>query len=185
MRFDVETVRKHMQTFNRIFLRKPAYGQIVYLSLEDCEAIHVMVGFLSAGEQHGVEVFSQLGDESVFELMREGISNFGLNQPNLLEMVLSNTDLYEQTLEGGIGRLEKLLHIATYLLQEIVTKHPFLDGNKRTGFVTALVFLKLNALPMKGFRLKDAVDTLLEIAQGRRSNEQVYEWLRGYANLKP
>src|SRR3989344_874058 len=185
MRFDLETIRKHMQTFNGLFRRQATSGGRVYLKLEECEAIHILVGFISAGENHGVQVFSSLKDAQVFALMQEGIENFGLVQPNLLAMVLSNLEFYEQTLERDVSRQERLLRIATYLLGEIISKHPFLDGNKRTGFVVATLFLRLNGLRLKAYRLKDAAGTLSNIAQGKLSADQVYDWLHGFVDVKP
>ena len=63
----------------------------------------------------------------------------------------------------------------------IVKNHPFLDGNKRTGFVTAVVFLQLN-----GYRLEasepDATVRTLALAAGETTEADYSEWLQ--ANSK-
>ena len=62
----------------------------------------------------------------------------------------------------------------------LVRNHPFIDGNKRTGFVAAELFLRLN-----GFTLSapdaDCVLTMLAVAAGDISEEAFTAWLRGHA----
>jgi len=60
---------------------------------------------------------------------------------------------------------ECLIRKAAFLLYNIVTSHPFVDGNKRTGLVSCVDFLKLN-----GFKLDCdygvALSFLLKLAMG-------------------
>ena len=62
----------------------------------------------------------------------------------------------------------------------ISRNHPFIDGNKRTGFVAAELFLRLN-----GFNLAatdgDCVLTMLAVAAGDLSEDAFAAWLRGHA----
>ena len=55
--------------------------------------------------------------------------------------------------------------MATAYTAGIVKNHPFLDGNKRTGFVAGILFLELN-----GYRFTaseaDAADAVLALAAG-------------------
>ena len=66
----------------------------------------------------------------------------------------------------------------------ISRNHAFIDGNKRTGFVAAELFLRLN-----GYRLTatdgDCVLTMLALAAGDLSEEDFAAWLRGHAVPKP
>lgn len=59
----------------------------------------------------------------------------------------------------------------------LIMNHPFLDGNKRIGFVAMNVFLILN-----GFEIDvpeaEAVDTVLLVADNRMDEEGLAEWLR-------
>ncbi len=65
---------------------------------------------------------------------------------------------------------------ATYA-HALTSNHPFVDGNKRTAFAAAGVFLELN-----GFRLTatepDAVPTVLALSKGEMRVEDFQEWLR-------
>ena len=61
--------------------------------------------------------------------------------------------------------------------------HPFIDGNKRTGFVGAELFLNLN-----GFELDatdaDCVITMLSLAAGEVSEDAFAGWLRAHTQKR-
>lgn len=59
----------------------------------------------------------------------------------------------------------------------IVRNHPFTDGNKRTGFSLALVFLLDNGFDFSGNDV-ESVETMLELAESTLSEAQMAEWLR-------
>jgi death-on-curing protein len=58
-----------------------------------------------------------------------------------------------------------IINMATTYTAGIVRNHPFVDGNKRTGFVVGILFLELN-----GYRFtaseEDAAQAVLELAAG-------------------
>ena len=62
----------------------------------------------------------------------------------------------------------------------ISRNHPFIDGNKRTGYVSAELFLRLN-----GWRLTaddaSCVVTMLAVAAGDITEEAFAAWLRAHA----
>lgn len=59
----------------------------------------------------------------------------------------------------------------------IVKNHPFHDGNKRVGFLTALMFLGLN-----GYELitdeSEVVTAILGVAEGGATEADLAQWLR-------
>ena len=59
-----------------------------------------------------------------------------------------------------------IINMATAYTAGIVRNHPFVDGNKRTGFVIGILFLELN-----GYRFTaseaDAANAVLELAGGK------------------
>ena len=61
--------------------------------------------------------------------------------------------------------------------------HAFIDGNKRTGFVAAELFLRLN-----GYQLAagdaDCVLTMLAVAAGDITEDEFADWLRRHAVAK-
>lgn len=68
---------------------------------------------------------------------------------------------------------------AAYLFH-ITRNHPFIDGNKRTGIATALVFLDINNIKF------DAPDNELEVfvqevAKGSNSKKAISNWLAKFS----
>lgn len=53
----------------------------------------------------------------------------------------------------------------------------FTDGNKRTGFVSAMVFLRKNGWSLKPLDTDELVSTLLEIAKGNMDRKAIERWL--------
>ena len=59
----------------------------------------------------------------------------------------------------------------------LVKNHPFIDGNKRVGFVVALVFLELNGYRFQAPEAEAAVRTLA-LAAGEMSEAEFAAWLK-------
>lgn len=69
---------------------------------------------------------------------------------------------------------------ASYLFS-IVKNHPFVDGNKRAGAMTAIVFLELN---QHHFNAPPDVfaNLVINVAAGKAKKETVIEFLKKYTN---
>ncbi len=63
----------------------------------------------------------------------------------------------------------------------IVGNHPFLDGNKRTGFVVGILFLELQGFDFHASE-EDATQAVLDLAAGTLDERAYAAWLR--ANVK-
>jgi death-on-curing protein len=59
----------------------------------------------------------------------------------------------------------------------IVRNHPFVDGNKRTAFLVAYVFLRLNGLDLTATETS-AAEVMLALASGEMSEDEFAGWLR-------
>lgn len=55
--------------------------------------------------------------------------------------------------------------------------HPFIDGNKRTAWVLARLFLALNGAMMV-FEANDAIRAMLALAAGDLREEELADWFR-------
>lgn len=64
----------------------------------------------------------------------------------------------------------------------ISRNHAFIDGNKRTGFVAAELFLHLNGWQLTASDA-DCVLTMLAVAAGDISEAAFAEWLRQHSRL--
>lgn len=73
--------------------------------------------------------------------------------------------------------------LAARYASALVRNHPFLDGNKRTAFVAAVVFLEINGW---SFRAPEAdVVAMVESLAARTTSEPAFaEWLRRTAHKK-
>ena len=72
---------------------------------------------------------------------------------------------------------EDLFDMAGAYLVHIVCNHPFLDGNKRTGFIAAAVFLAINGLkPIAPTHI--VYEMTIAVAEGRLPKRQIAENLR-------
>ncbi len=65
----------------------------------------------------------------------------------------------------------------------IARNHPFIDGNKRTAFLTALVFLRINGFAFTAAE-PDAVAKVLALAAGEMEEARFADWLRTFAVAK-
>lgn len=59
----------------------------------------------------------------------------------------------------------------------IARNHPFADGNKRTAWVLARLFLRLNGVAIT-FKPQDAIKTVLALAAGELSEDELADWFR-------
>jgi death-on-curing protein len=69
-----------------------------------------------------------------------------------------------------------LFQIASSYAHGVVKNHPFLDGNKRTGFMSAYIFLGVNGWSLEAPE-EEAVLETLSLAAGETSEEAYSAWL--------
>lgn len=60
---------------------------------------------------------------------------------------------------------------------DIARNHPFVDGNKRTAWTVANIFLALNGNDLV-FDEMDAIRTVEHLAAGELSEEELTDWFR-------
>jgi death on curing protein len=65
----------------------------------------------------------------------------------------------------------------------LVSNHPFVDGNKRTGFASALSFLDLNEYRLQADR-QAGEQIVLAVAQGLLSKDRVIDFFRQHVQPK-
>lgn len=91
----------------------------------------------------------------------EGLLDSALNRP-LNKFAYEEPDLFDLAAAYAYG---------------IATNHPFVDGNKRTAYVAALTFLRLN-----GYRLEasatEKYETFIRLASGEMEEMELSDWFR-------
>ena len=109
-----------------------------------------------------------------FDQLQEHGGAYGLRERGaLLEAALArprNKFAYEELVD-----LADLA--AAYAFGIAKASHPFNDGNKRTGFVVAVIFLILNGKTINHPEAS-ATQAMRAVADGSMSEEQLAEWLR-------
>jgi death on curing protein len=91
----------------------------------------------------------------------------------------------EGLLESALARPRQILayqkadlaELAAAYTGGILRNHPFIDGNKRTGFMAAYVFLARNGMFLRAPE-HDAAAIVLELAAGRVDEAAFADWLR-------
>ena len=58
----------------------------------------------------------------------------------------------------------------------LISNHPFLDGNKRTGAHIMLVVLAMNGIDLT-YTQKELYETILQVASGDASYETLLSWI--------
>ena len=96
----------------------------------------------------------------------------GLRDKHLLESAITNPkNLYHY-------QNSDIYTLASSYAVSIIKNHPFLDGNKRTGFLSMDLFLRMNGKKIK-FPHKKAVETMVKVATSDIDLEGLSEWLKG------
>jgi death-on-curing protein len=70
-----------------------------------------------------------------------------------------------------------LFELAASYAFGIVKNHPFIDGNKRTGFVVAIAFLQINGRRLEASEV-DATLRTLALAAGAMTEAEYADWLK-------
>ena len=82
---------------------------------------------------------------------------------------------------AAYARTPGIIDMAAAYTAGIVRNHPFIDGNKRTGFVVGVLFLELN-----GYRFtaseEDAAQAVLGLAAGTLDEQGYAAFLRANAS---
>lgn len=120
-----------------------------WLNLQDLELIHMQIIDASGGS-HGTRDSERL--ESALASMQQ--STFG-------------QDLYPT-----------LFDKAAVLARGVISDHPFLDGNKRTGMMSAIVFLNLNKVDTSNIKDKELEDFAVKIAVDKLDIKTISEWFK-------
>lgn len=95
----------------------------------------------------------------------------GIRDHGLLDSALARPQSFDAYAESDV------FDLAAAYAGGIVRNHPFVDGNKRTAFVTAYLFLRLNGQRLVADEVS-ATTIMLDLAAGAASEASFADWLR-------
>ncbi|MBS9776164.1 MAG: type II toxin-antitoxin system death-on-curing family toxin [Fusobacterium sp.] len=121
---------------------------------------------------------NRLSYDNIKEIHSKVIDNYGgldgIRDENILKssaeqifQSFGDKELYP-SIEEKIARLG----------YSIITNHPCLDGNKRTGFTTMLVMLDINNIEVNIKKVQQSAEFIENIASGKISYEEVVTWIK-------
>jgi len=96
----------------------------------------------------------------------------GIRDKNLLESALARPYQTFDKKELYKSPIEK----AAALIESIITNHPFLDGNKRFGYVTMRLLLLEAGLDIKATE-DEKYEFVISIAKGELKFEGICDWI--------
>ena len=101
----------------------------------------------------------------------------GVRDRDLLESALARPRQHH-----SYAKTSDVVEMAALYTAGIVRNHPFIDGNKRTGFVIGVLFLELHGFDFTASEA-DATQAVMALASGTIDEAAFTVWLR--ENTKP
>jgi death-on-curing protein len=99
--------------------------------------------------------------------------SYGIRDEGLLDSALARPF---QTF-GGEDLYASALEKAAAIAESIIINHPFIDGNKRTGFLAMLAVLKLGNMELTASEDK-AYHFTISISTGEIKFDEIVQWLK-------
>jgi death on curing protein len=103
----------------------------------------------------------------------------GLRDRGLLQSALARPRQHH-----AYAKSANVVEMAALYTAGIVRNHPFVDGNKRTGFVIGILFLELHGFDFRASE-EDATQAVMALAAGTMDEAGYTAWLRENAKRKP
>lgn len=99
-------------------------------------------------------------------------------EPGVLNM--SNLDYVLSTVEGIGADLKdsekRIKKQVSYVLYNLVSLHPYVNGNKRSGFLVSNVYANLRGWTIEA-PMEESADLVLGVAAGRLTLKDVEKWV--------
>lgn len=106
-------------------------------------------------------------------LINEFGGNLGLRDIKLLESAVNRPF---QTFDGK-DLYFSIEEKSSALLESIINNHPFIDGNKRTGYAAMSYFLWENGWKLDADQ-NEKYDFIINLASGKSSFDEIVDWIK-------
>lgn len=119
----------------------------------------------------------------VLDIHQEQVARYG-GDPGIRDMGLLDSALAQPLAGAGNAYAHPdLFSMAGAYLFHIIRNHPFVDGNKRTAIVAALLFLDLNGVEVAALDA-DLEVMVWEAARGELDKAGIAGWFREHSNVE-
>ena len=98
--------------------------------------------------------------------------SYGLRDEGLLDSAIARPF---QTF-GGLDLYISVIEKAAAIAESIIINHPFIDGNKRTGFLAMLAILKIGKMNLIAGE-EEVYQFTISISTGEIKFDKIVEWL--------
>jgi death-on-curing protein len=124
-----------------------------------------------------------LGLDEVLQIHRDQIERYG-GRPGIRNIELLQSAVAMPAAGFGKDYLHADIHeMAAAYLFHIIRNHPFIDGNKRTGAVAAVVFLMMNGSELHADE-ESFEATVRSVAEGKTDKTGAAEFFRKHARRR-
>ncbi len=127
-------------------------------------------------------IFLTLAD--VMEIHSYQLEHFGgspgVRDINLLKSAVAMPEMSF----GGVMLHKDIYEMASAYLFHIAENHPFIDGNKRTGAMTSVVFLDINGIDFNSSD-EDFTQMVLAVASGNMQKGEIAAFFRSHCSKRP
>ena len=120
--------------------------------------------------------------EDVIALHDEVLAAFG-GRAGVRDVGLLESALAKPPNLADYGERPSLFDLAAAYCTGIAKSHPFIDGNKRTAFLTAAVFLDLDDYLLAPSEV-DVVEQMVQVAEAGLERVALSAWFRSCAKKK-
>ena len=118
-----------------------------------------------------------ISKEIILILHEHSIQDFGgslgIRDEGLMESAIARP---YQTFDGQ-DLYQTVFEKAAAIAESIIINHPFVDGNKRTGYLAMLSILKDNGIQIIVSN-DDIYNFVIKISTGDKRFEEIVEWLK-------
>ena len=119
---------------------------------------------------------AEVNEIHVYQLEHFGGSS-GVRDINLLKSAIGMPEMSF----GGVMLHKDIYEMAAAYLFHIVENHPFIDGNKRTGAMTSVVFLDINGIDFNS-NDEDFTQMVLAVASGKMQKGEIAAFFRSHCS---
>ena len=122
---------------------------------------------------------TEVNEIHVYQLEHFGGSS-GVRDINLLKSAVGMPEMSF----GGVMLHKDIYEMAAAYLFHIAENHPFIDGNKRTGAMTSVVFLDINGIDFNSSD-EDFTKMVLSVASGKMQKGEIAAFFRSHCSERP